>query len=116
MTIAAAWPDDFQTNSESCDSVGFRSVLDHKLQISFNLPDPRLTTDSESLHLNRVKGVALQYVLFVLSQGKSQSRILVDQRSSIDLYSVHHSCVNVILQKFTRDWTRPPCVSHELCF
>ena len=59
-------------------------------------------------------------LIFILGQSESQKsgRIFVGQRSSIDLVQCSYttidtftdSCVNVILQKFTRDWTR---VKHD---
>ena len=53
----------------------------------------------------------LQSSSSVKAKVKSQSRILVGQRSSINLYSVYHDRyflddrMNIILQKFTRNWT-----------
>jgi len=60
---------------------------------------------------------ALQSSSSVKAEVKSQGRILVGQRSSIDFCPVYSttdtftdSCVNVILQKFTRNRTR---VKHD---
>ena len=68
------------------------------------------------------KGVALQYILYSdlrpRSRWKSKVKVgfLVGQKSSIDFLvyttidTFRDSCVNIILQKFTRDWTR---VKHD---
>ena len=74
------------------------------------------------VHLWLPKGVALQYILYSdlrpRSRRKSKAKVgfLVGQKSSIDFLvyttidTFRDSCVNVILQKFTRDWTR---VEHD---
>ena len=71
------------------------------------------------------KGVALQYILYsnLRPQSRRKSKVkvrltdfLAGQKSSIEflvyttINTFRDSCVNVILQKFTRDWTR---VKHD---
>ena len=86
------------------------------LQISTDLCWPNCSLALTGAYIT--KGVALQYILYSdlrpRSRRKSKVKVgfLVGQKSSIDFLvyttidTFRDSCVNVILQKFTRDWTK----------
>ena len=53
-----------------------------------------------------IQGVVLRSLFAVKAKVKSQGRILVGQRSNTTIGTFSNGCINLILQKFTRNWTR----------